>query len=454
VGHNVGMMKRREFLLAMGALPIVVNCGPAGPQNGNDNGGTSSGPGPEPDPWQAPGTEDLDAFAWGLQVGDARPDRVLLSLRASENEVDLRIMRGVEDGWEEVASVDGVALAIGSAQVELDGLAPDTTYSVAAYTPDGGRRSPVARFRTAPAEDQSRVIRFGASSCFGGNEPWSTLSHAAAEKLDFFLLLGDTIYADNTPDAELDAHWGRALATPGLRDLTSSTSIVSTWDDHEVGNNWSFATPGIEERVVLAREAFHRALPIADGLGEHNIYRKLSWGKALDLFVLDSRGERRNGNYISADQMSWFKDALSQSTARFKVVLNSVPVTDLAALVGDVEADDRWQGYPAQRDEILGHIADAGITGVIWLSGDFHIGAMGKVDPTGGVAAEQWEILCGPTGSPINPFSSYINANEQVVQLIKEHNATLFEANPDTGEIHVRFINDAGDVIHEQTITA
>lgn len=445
-------MSRRDVLKAASAAPVLAACGvPPGDDPKKDPADD------EPlGPYEAPGTEDDAAFPTGVIVGDARRDGALLSVLTAEPNVTFVVLASTADGWREAARLDGVAPTDGSAQVSVRGLAPDTQHSVVAYAADGERRSRVGRFRTAMAPGTSRVVRFGATSCLGGNLPWPNLSHVAARGgaagLDFFCLLGDTIYADGVPASGIPLLWRTALAVEGMRAITGSTSVVATWDDHEVDNNWSYADPGTPERVQAALTAFHAALPVENGIGPLGIYRQLSWGDTLDLFVLDSRGERRDGNYLAPKQMEWFKAALASSTARFKVVLNSVPMTDLADLVGNIEADDRWQGYPVQRAEILEHIAATGVTGVVWLSGDFHLGSVGKVDLPGGPADTHYEILCGPTGSPINPGINFIQPTDRIPTLIGEHNAVHFEADPDAGTLLVRVINDDDVVIAEHTL--
>ncbi|MFO0003851.1 MAG: alkaline phosphatase D family protein, partial [bacterium] len=144
----------------------------------------------------------------------------------------------------------------------------------------------------------------------------------------------------------------------------------------------------------------------------------------LDLFALDCRGERRDGNYISPEQMAWLKAELSASTARFKVILNSVPITDLSAIFGTTQAMDRWQGYPAQREEILAHIRDDAVEGVLWITGDVHYAQIGRVDPAGGPGEDQWEVFCGPGGSTLNVLVEAFIGNEQYELLFAQWNYT------------------------------
>ncbi len=407
---------RFHLLATLAALPLLLTaCGGSG-TDGSESGSPAV-PAPqreeEPSPWSAAGTWDQAAFAWGLQTGDATESGVILSLRSTESTLSLALVKAEGEEW---VSVDpGVQVTMSPGQsieeptewvtrVELENLEPDTAYSCAFYAQDGKRRSPVARFRTALDDDGWRVLTFGGAHGFGGNYPWPSLSHAADQDLDFFMLLGDTVYADGS--LTLDDYrqfWRTALSTQGLMDMSASTSLVATWDDHEVANNWTQddLQPG---QFDAALEAYREALPQREGPGGTGIWRILHWGKVADVFVLDCRGERTATDYLSQEQMDWLKDSLLQSDARFKFIMSSVPITDYDRYYGDLLAEDRWQGYPEQRDEILSFVADNSIPGVLWTTGDFHSSIISYVDMPGeGPGGDQLEVMVGPVGSTLGP---------------------------------------------------
>lgn len=450
---------RRTVLVggaSLGALSLVGGCDDGGKPIGGDTGGSDTAGttpmrGAEPAPWAAPGTQDDEAFAWGVQVGDATPSSAIVSVRTFEDTVSVVLAVADGEGWTEV---DRLELATDEevAQLSFDGLVADTAYSVVVYTPDGARRSPVTRFRTALAADGWRVVTFGATSCLKGNHPWPSLSFAAAENLDFFCLLGDTIYAEGTEAFDYEADWSTALATAGLRDVTGSTSVIATWDDHEVANNYDLAAEGMEARVAVARAAFRRALPLGAGTDGTSVWRKLSWGAVVDVFVLDCRSERREGRYISLEQMEWLKAGLLASTARFKIVLNSVPITDLSVLFGPAEVTDRWSGFPEQRAEIVNHIRDNTIPGVLWVTGDVHYAQVGHVDPAGGAAADQWEVLVGPGGSPLMAVVEAFVGSEQLPLLFAKWNWTRFTCDPGAGTITLVWVGDDGTELESYTL--
>jgi alkaline phosphatase D len=428
--------------------------GQGGAGTGGAGGEVFSGPGPEPtDAWDAPGLVDDANFDWGVQTGDATTTTVLVSAHTLASEVTLTVMRGVDSGWQEVSSGQSFVPQDGMVHLELSALAPDTTYAVAFYDLGGINRSRVARFRTAIPSGHSRVLRFGATSCLGdARDPWPSLSHSLPEKFDFFMLVGDTIYGDNNPDAyDYKTKYRHALSLSGLQDLTAGTSVIATWDDHEVDNNWSWSDNGIQQKYDDAIAAFRQHIPQRQGPAGTGIWRKLSWGDTADVLVLDCRAERGGGNYISLEQMVWLKQELDNSTATFKFIVNSVPVFDFSGtVIGSISQNDRWQGYP-QRAEILSHIRDQQISGVLWISGDVHFGAIGQVDQDGNPGDHLWDVIVGPAGSIINP-SSFALGGDRLPVVVSNWNWVSFEADPATGTVAVRFIGDNGQVLDQMDL--
>ena len=169
--------------------------------------------------------------------------------------------------------------------------------------------------------------------------------------------------------------------------------------------------------------------------------------------MLDCRGERFGGDYISQEQMDWLKDGLLNSSARFKIIANSVPITDMSDVYFGIDAVDRWDGYANQRNEILDHIRDNNIRGVLWIAGDFHFGALAHVGRAGSLHHFQYEVFCGPGGSDLNPVVWLLNPNDHYEQVVKEFNYVAFECDPDAGTIQVAFIADDGSVIANQTLS-
>jgi len=453
------MKRDRRWMLqglASGVAVVGIGCKsvPAGPSVTAptpliDTGDTGDRhPVINPGPWTPEGSVDLDLFPYGIQVGDVTPERAIFSVRTQVDTVTIELVRIHPDGWELIMNLI-LPRSGRSIQADTPGLVPGARYRwVARSGPQS--RSAIGTFITPPPAGDSRVIRFGAVSCLGGNEPWPCLSRAAEEQLDLFLFLGDTIYADWGAVESVQTKWTHALAQQGMRDLTASTSLIATWDDHEVWNGWS-PTDTPASQIEEARSAFRESLPQRTG-PTGPMWRALQWGDVVDFFVLDSRGERVGNDYISRAQMDWIKSALSASTARFKIILNSVPITDLSffGIAGQVARSDRWQGFPAQRTELVEHCAT--IPGVLFVSGDFHIGAATRIDPINQPAGDIVEILAGPGGTDISSLYGFVQEGPRIPRLIRRNNTTIFECDPVAGQIAVRWVDNDGADIASYTV--
>lgn len=457
---------RREVMAALPLLAIACK-GRDRAQDSDSGMGEGALPTPlrdaEPAPWLPEGTEDTDTFPYGVQIGDASASGAEVSVHTSAAQVTLVLVMAQEDAWLEVERRTGLLVEEGRLRITLSALAADTAWSLVFYAEGDAeqRRSVPSRFRTAAGEGDWRVVTFGATSCLGGNLPWPNLTEAAAARYDFFCLLGDTVYADGSEThADYAAHWDRALRVQGMRDLCASTSLIATWDDHEVDNNWSWQDAGIEARFGAALDTFSAHLPRSAGEGRAGLWRRLSWGSVLEVFVLDCRAERDPdaGLYLSAEQMAWLKQGLSQSEARFKIILNSVPITDMYDVFNVISEEDRWSGFPAQRAEILAHLVEEGIGGVLWVAGDVHLGAVCTVDRPAarggaGVATEVWEVIAGPSGSTLNIVAELVEPTAQFPVLFAAWNHTRFTCDPGEGSILVEFVGDSGEILAEQRLS-
>ena len=436
---------RRTVLKALGAMPLLSAC--------------SSEPEPEPlpDPPDLPefevgGDEEPATFPSGLQTGDALTDAVIVTLFTTATQVSLHVALVHPRGQYLVTEVEGLVPVDGYLRAEVTGLDADTEHVIYARSGDSSR-SHLGRFVTALAPGESRTLRFGVTSCIGSSdEPWANLSHLADRPLDAMLYLGDFVYCDGSVTLQdYRDHYRYSLGVPGLFDINHATSAVATWDDHEVDDNWSWEAPSIPERFEYALQAFRESVPQREG-SAGQIWRKVSWGAVADIFVLDCRSERIDDRYISVEQMDWLKQGLSDSTATFKLIINSVPIIDFQDWIASIQVEDRWQGHPDEREEILSHIEDNGISGVLWLSGDMHFGSVCHVSRDGEVGDSQWEIMAGPSGSAINPQTLIPHEEPQYDTVIDVNNAVLLVLDPDAGTAQANFIDDSGDVIASKTL--
>lgn len=317
------------------------------------------------------------------------------------------------------------------------------------------------QLRTAPGRgDDIRFLWSGdiAGQGWGVNPDLGGFRIADAMRsrhADFFLCSGDTVYADGPvqesvalPDGStwrnlvipektkvaetLDEFRGQYrynLMADNWRTFLAETSQVGQWDDHEVTNNWY---PGeiltdaryTEKRVDVlasrARRAYHEYVPVApiSPDPEGRVYRVISYGPHLDLFVLDMRTHKdpntandesgaaaRDGGVLGERQTEWLLRELRHSRATWKVIAADLPlglvVPDGAnAQEGIAQGDG---GAPLGREadiaRVLTGLSRAGIRNHVWLTADVHYTAAHHYSPDRASYQDFdpfWEFVSGP----------------------------------------------------------
>lgn len=318
----------------------------------------------------------------------------------------------------------------------------------------------VGRFRTAPADRRDVSFVWGgdvAGQGWGINpDDGGMLTFATMRKHrpDFLLHSGDTVYADGPIRGEVtlpDGKIWKNLTIPEkakvaetldefraahkynfmdehLRAFNAEVPVFVQWDDHEVTNNWSPSKQlpaAYRERDVTllaarAARAFHEMYPIRQSIAEPGrIYRTLSYGPHLDVFMLDERSYRGpNGPnqqtaygpesfFLGPEQLAWLKRGLLNSRATWKVIASDMPLSiivyDDAPNRQGSEAFAQGDGPPRGREleiaEILRFIKTAGVANTVWLTADVHYAAAHYYNPDKAQFQEFepfWEFVAGP----------------------------------------------------------
>ena len=315
-------------------------------------------------------------------------------------------------------------------------LRPGEQYFYRFVTCDGG--SPVGRFRTARPADSQEPVRIGFFSCQRYPRGYFT-PHAALldEDVDLIVSLGDYIYesaeAVRRPDradrtgadgngevqtlAEYRDKYRLYHSDQHLLDLRARHPLLAIWDDHEFENNYAgdAQSPNPDEvnverrRVPFAERqgaaytAFFEHLPVLRTADFPRIYGTVPLGGNAELFLLDTRqyrdeqpcgdvtiqpcdpADRENParTLLGAAQKAWLKEGLERSPAAWKLVANQVMIMSLDVPARSPVNPDQWDGYAAERREVLEHVAARGVKDVSFLTGDIHTFFAGNVTPSG-----------------------------------------------------------------------
>jgi 3-phytase/alkaline phosphatase D len=330
-------------------------------------------------------------------------------------------------------------------KIDATGLQPNTQYWYRFRKDEDF--SDVGTFRTAPDTNTSANVKFTYSGDSDGTRvngvpsfnSFEVLPRAQAENGDFFVMDGDTIYADSsfrtspaTTLSEYQAAHSEVRGYPNMRNLLESTSTYATMDDHEVVNDYDAQTVN-PARYAAGRRAFLDYWPVRETGLLHDpscagdpLYRTFHWGSNVDVFVLDERSCRTQEaqaacpspltgidlgptlptairtqfpfylfltpspapgclsaindparTLLGPVQKAQFEQDLANSTAQYKMVVNEDPIMQFYAL-----PYDRWEGYGADRSEILNFIRNNGIDNVLFLTTDSHATIQNQVFPS------------------------------------------------------------------------
>lgn len=333
-----------------------------------------------------------------------------------------------------------------TAQIALEKLLPATRYYYRAAVSDK-TPGPVSSFVTAPGADDEAKVSF----CFSADtresyKPFTVMNAVRAQRPDFFLYLGDTIYADRNGTArQLPEFWAKYRTNredPWLQACLCDTSLYVSWDDHEVVDDYLPGNP----LAPIGRRAFLDYWPIRRFAAEpERIYRSFRWGKALELFVLDARQYRdlKLGTMLGKAQKEWLLNGISSSPAIFKFIATTVPMAG--------GGSDRWDGFPKEREEILRYINNRKLRGIIFLSADMHCAAITRIPRSGGLK----DITAGPLAAPVNRVTDG-TARRFEYYLAENFNFAKITVDPvkDRSKALVEFIDQDNRVFHTAKLSA
>jgi alkaline phosphatase D len=247
------------------------------------------------------------------------------------------------------------------------------------------------------------LTRIAFGSCADEDKPQPIWDAVLAYRPELFLFLGDNVYGDvrdgrTVPEAELieSLQHSYALAgkVPGLAALRSRVPHLATWDDHDYGKNDAGADfAGRHDAQKLFLQFWD--VPLSDERYQREgIYSSRIFGpegQRIQVILLDTRffrsalrpTDQRNApgreRYVPDDdpaktmlgeaQWRWLTDRLREP-AELRLIVSSVQV------VAEGHGWERWGNLPRERQRLYDLIRDTRANGVVFLSGDRHIGAL------------------------------------------------------------------------------
>jgi alkaline phosphatase D len=393
----------------------------------------------------------------GIAAGDVTSDSAVIWVRldrAGPLEVRLQAVAGGPALRQTVTAEPGHDY---TAKLRFSGLKPETEYRFSVSGRGSRQSRPVAvsgRLRTAPAPGVPRAVKFawggdlaGQNVCRDSREGFPIFEVLNRSRRDFFVAMGDMIYADQAclargafgnpqvaggfgPAADLQgfwAHWKYSRDDAALRRFLASTPYFPVWDDHEVVNDFG---PLEDTRdnppyaagthlLPLGLAAFLDYNPIGAMAEPGRLYRNARWGKHIELFLLDTRQYRdtnsapdspdRRKSLLGREQLGWLKAKLAESDATWKFIVTSVPITTPTGWPPE-KARDGWAnnegatGFEGELLHLFAFLKDSNIRNCVWLAADVHFAQGNRLHPF--ADAPGWvvyEFISGPMSAGLFP---------------------------------------------------
>ncbi len=362
-------------------------------------------------------------FPSGVASGQPGPRAATLWTRVGDIERSgrLRLEIATDEGFGRVVHAQDVRAAAvrdftaRTRVLSSRALAPGERYYYRFAT--ASTSSPVGRFRTALPPDSREPVRIGFFSCqkWGSGYYGAHRALAGEDDLDVVVSLGDYIYETNSTSelpgrddrtssgengqtetlADYRAKYRLYRSDADLQAMHAAHPFVAVWDDHEFENDHGGPDiPGTTrvrripyaDRRVNAALGYFENMPVERIRSERDrIYRRLALGANADLFLLDTRTYRApdRSTILGAPQKRWLTAGLERSRARWKVLANQVMLMSLDVPSGNGVNPDAWDGYEAERRELIGHVVDKDIRDVTVITGDIHTFFAGTVTDSG-----------------------------------------------------------------------
>jgi len=270
-------------------------------------------------------------------------------------------------------------------------------------------------FKTAPAADTRVKFRLAFGSCArvqsDATQPiWDAV---AMWRPDLFFWLGDNVYGDSASAGILAGQYRQQRAVPSMQKIIRSIPQLAIWDDHDYGYNDTDGTyPFKKESLeVFKRYWVNPAYGLPDVPGVFFKYRYAG----VDFFFLDGRYYRDPNSkkdnvgktMLGAAQKAWLKKGLKESVAPFKFLISGSGWSGAGG-----HGNDSWSSFLTERDEIFNFIRDNGISGVVLLSGDTHVGELNVIPWSGQGGYDFYDLVSSPLAQ--NTGQSFLNQKPEM----------------------------------------
>jgi alkaline phosphatase D len=291
----------------------------------------------------------------------------------------------------------------------------------------------------------------------GYGSGYSIFESINSKNPDIMIWGGDNIYlreADWDSKTGILHRYTHSRSIKEMQPLLAKTQNFAIWDDHDFGPNDGDRSFYNKNLTLEAFKYFwaNKSYGMNPEQNEGN-YSTFNWGDA-QFFLLDDRffkspNDRKTGErtILGEKQLEWLIDALSSSSASFKIIYIGGQVITTAARF------ENYATYPEEKERLLNEIEANKIKGVLFLSGDRHFTELSKLERNGTYPLYDWTV--SPLTSGVsNSYDEDKNTNQVKGSLFAVNNfgTISFSGNKENRQMKLSLFDKDGKELWNRVI--
>ena len=238
------------------------------------------------------------------------------------------------------------------------------------------------------------MTKFACGSCYKPSTDRGIWPVIAATKPQFFLFMGDTVYADTEDMEVMRRKYGELTRQPGYAAFREEIPVLPIWDDHDYGRNDAgadYSQREASQKVFQDVFEFPADHPARATPGAYYSHTAGPEGKRLQVILLDTRYFRSalhrprikgrlsyvptttpGATMLGDDQWKWLEAEL-RKPADLRFIVSSIQI---------ITADHRfekWANIPAELQRLIDLLKSTGTNRAVLLSGDRHLAEFSRL---------------------------------------------------------------------------
>lgn len=316
---------------------------------------------------------------------------------------------------------------------------------------------------TLNAKDSNEVIiAFG--SCNKSNEPQNYWQTIIANQPDYWLWLGDIIYADTEDMSKMKKLYSEQKNNIFYQQLLAKTKVYGIWDDHDYGENDGGKT---YVKKAAAQQLLFDFLdyPESDFTKSDGAFHAIDINEndlSVKVIFLDTRyfrdelkknltGNTRylineTGDVLGETQWNWLETTLSESEAELNIICSSIQI------IPEEQIFEKWANFPTARKRFFEVLNNTKAKNMMLLSGDRHIAEVSKMELENRSNPIYEITSSGLTHAYENPKAKLEKNQYRVGELVNERNFGLLKINKKANTYLVEIKNLKNETLVSQVI--